>query len=94
MTPWLERIWKTNSEVTHLYQIQFIIKTASKNLVTIKKEWIGDLSAAIISPLFEVAPYLNPDACEVLKWLKDRNKLIGLICNTGLTSGLGLREFL
>ena len=94
MTPWLERIWKTNREVTHLDQIQFIIKTASKNSVTIEEEWIGDLSAAYVSPLFEVAPYLNPDACEVLKWLRDRNKLIGLICNTGLTPGFGLREFL
>lgn len=94
MRHWLERIWKTNNEVTHLDQIQFIIKTASKDSVTIKEEWIGDLSAAYVSPLFEVAPYLNPDACGVLRWLKDRNKLIGLICNTGLTPGFGLRNFL
>ena len=94
MTPWLESVWEMNCEVTHLDQIRFIIKTASKGLVTVKEEWIEDLSSAYVSPLFEVAPYLNPDTPRVLKWLKDRNKLVGLICNTGLTPGYGLRMFL
>jgi len=91
---WLESVWRTNSEVTHLDQIRFIIETASSGLITIKEEWIDDLSSAYVSPFFEVAPYLNPDASKVLQWLKDRNKLAGLICNTGLTPGVGLRRFL
>lgn len=94
MTPWLESVWETNTDVTHLDQIRFIIKTASNGLVTIKEEWIDDLSSAYVSPFLEVAPYLNPDARRVLKWLKHRNKLVGLICNTGLTPGYGLRMFL
>jgi putative hydrolase of the HAD superfamily len=94
MASWLENAWETKNEVTHLDQIRFIIKTASKGLVTVKEEWIDDLSSAYVSPLFEVAPYLNPDTPRVLKWLKDRNKLLGLICNTGLTPGYGLRMFL
>jgi len=63
-------------------------------LITVKEEWIEDLSSAYVSPFLEVAPYLNPDAHRVLKWLKDQNKLVGLICNTGLTPGFGLRMFL
>ncbi len=37
---------------------------------------------------------MDPDAHGVLRWLKDRNKLIGLICNTGHTPGFGIRKFL
>jgi putative hydrolase of the HAD superfamily len=94
MSSWLASIWGTNNDVTHLDQIRFIIKTASKGLVTVKEEWIEDLSSAYISALFQVPPYLNPDAHAVLRGLKDRDKRIGLICNTGLTPGVGLRRFL
>jgi len=94
MAFWLESVWQMNNEVTHLDQIRFIIKTASNGLITIKEEWIDDLSSAYVSPFFEVAPYLNPYVSKVLRWLKDRNKLVGLICNTGLTPGFGLRRFL
>ena len=94
MSPWLVSLWEANNEVTHLGQIRFIIKTASEGLITVKEEWIEELSSAYVLPLFEVPPYLNPDARRVLQWLKDRNKFIGLICNTGLTPGFGLRRFL
>ena len=94
MASWLESVWETNIEVTHLDQIRFLIKAASNGLVTIKEEWIDDLSSAYVSPFLEVAPYLNPDGRRVLKWLKDGKKLVGLICNTGLTPGFGLRRLL
>jgi len=82
MASWLESVWRMNNEVTHLDQIRFIIRTASEGSITIKEEWIDDLSSAYVSPFFKVTPYL------------DRNKLIGLMCNTGLTPGFGLRRFL
>lgn len=94
MSSWLVSVWDTNKDVTHLDQIRFIIKTALKNSVTMTKELIKELSTAYVSPLFEVPPYLNPDAPKVLPWLKERNKLIGLICNTGRTPGFSLRRFL
>jgi putative hydrolase of the HAD superfamily len=94
MASWLESVWRMNNEVTHLDQIRFIIRTASEGSITIKEEWIDDLSSAYVSPFFKVTPYLNPDASKVLQWLEDRNKLIGLMCNTGLTPGFGLRRFL
>jgi putative hydrolase of the HAD superfamily len=94
MASWLESVWEMNCEVTHLDQIRFIIKAVSNGLVTVEEEWIDDLSSAYVSPFLEVAPYLNPDARRVLRWLEDRNKLVGLICNTGLTPGFGLRRFL
>ncbi len=52
------------------------------------------MTSAYVSAIFEVPPYLNPDAKGVLKWLKDHGKLIGLICNIGLTPGFSLRRFL
>lgn len=94
MPPWLVSIWKTDNDVTHLEQIRFIVNTASKGSVTIKEEWVNELSWAYVSPLFEIPPYVDPDAHGVLRWLKDRNKLIGLICNTGHTPGFGIRKFL
>jgi putative hydrolase of the HAD superfamily len=94
MTSWLSGFWETNRDVTHVDQIRFIVKTASRGLVTMKEEWADQLSSAYVSALFEVPPYLNPDAPKVLQQLKDKNKLIGIICNTGLTPGFGLRRFL
>ena len=94
MASWLESVSEMENEATHLDQIRFIIKTASKGLITVKEGWIEDLSSAYVSPFLEVAPYLNPETRRVLRWLKDRNKLVGLICNTGLTPGFGLRRFL
>lgn len=94
MSPWLVSIWETNKDVTHLDQLRFIVKTASKSLVSMKEEWTDELSMAYVSPLFEVPPYLNLDARKVLQQLKDQNKLIGLICNTGRTPGFSLRKFL
>ena len=94
MVPWLVKIWETNCDVTHLDQIRFIINTASKGSVTLREEWIDELSAAYVSPLFEVPPYLNPNAQKVLQWLKDKDRIIGLICNTGRTPGFSLRRFL
>jgi putative hydrolase of the HAD superfamily len=87
-------LWETNKDVAHMDQIQLIIRYASKNLIAVKEEWIDELTSAYTSPILEVPPYLNPDAQKVLEILKNRNKLIGIICNTGLTPGIGLRRLL
>ena len=57
---------------------------------------IGWLSCptAFVSAIFEVRPYLNPDAQKVLNGLKKRGKLTAVICNTGLTPGSALRKLL
>lgn len=94
MTPWLDDIWENNREVTHHDQIQFIIETASKGAINLEQKWIDKLSSAYISAIFEVPPILNSDAQKVLQRLKDQHKSLGIICNTGLTPGIGLRKFL
>lgn len=94
MTPWLANIWNTNSEVTYLDQIRFILKATSKGAIRMREEWIEDLSSAYVSAILEVPPYLNPDARKVLLSLKEQGKLVGLICNVGLTPGFGIRRFL
>lgn len=60
----------------------------------LSQEWFDRLSAAYVTPLFEVPPYLNPHTYDVLQQLKARGKLVGLICNTGLSPGSALRRFL
>jgi putative hydrolase of the HAD superfamily len=52
------------------------------------------LVSAYNSSVREVPPYLNPEARTALDDLKKRHMHMGLICNTGLTSGVGLRQFL
>jgi len=84
----------TDKDLTHLDQIRLILKYASKGSVAISDERMEDLSLAYVSPIFEIRPYLNPDAPEILKKFKDQGKLVGLICNTGMTPGTAIRNFL
>lgn len=90
----LVKVWNRNEDVTCKDQIRLIIEAASKNKIILKNEWIDDLYSAYVSPIVEIPPYLNPDAREIFAWLKDRHMRIGLICNTGLTPGTGLRRLL
>jgi putative hydrolase of the HAD superfamily len=90
----LVKVWDRNKDIPHLEQVRLFVKHVSKGKLVPKDEWLKKLSAAYISPLFEVPPYLNPDAREVLRFLKNRKKRLGIICNTGLTPGTELRRFL
>jgi putative hydrolase of the HAD superfamily len=90
----LLEVWNTDRDVSHLDQLRLLVRFASNGSVDLKDEWIQDLSSAYTSPVFEVPPYMNPDARGVLRWLKDRDICVGLICNTGLTPGATLRRFL
>ncbi len=94
MGPWLGNIWDRNDEVTHRDQIGFIVKIASGGSVEVEEEWIDRLSVAYASAIFELPPYLNPDALTLLRWLKGRGKKIWLISNVGRTPGFALRNFL
>jgi putative hydrolase of the HAD superfamily len=86
--------WETNKDLTHLDQVRLILKYVSKDLIAISDERMEDLSSAYVSPIFEIRPYMNPDAPEILKRFKDQGKLVGLICNTGMTPGTAIRKFL
>lgn len=87
-------VWGENKDLSHINQLQSIIRIVSRNTTEIGEEGYQKLSQAYVSPLFEIPPYLNPDALQVLQWLKKQKKKIGLICNTGLTPGFGLRDLL
>lgn len=91
---WLMNIWNVDKEVAHLDQIRFLFNALTRGGVTAKEELISQMSSAAIAAFFEVPPYLNPDAARVFRWLKEKRKHIGLICNVGLTPGFALREFL
>jgi len=87
-------VWETDRDISCVDQLQLIIRNATRDSATLKKEWINELTSAYIAPILEVPPYLNPDARKMLEQLRSMEKHIALICNTGLTPGLGLRRFL
>jgi putative hydrolase of the HAD superfamily len=94
MISFLLKTWNKNKDISHQEQLKLVVKYATEGAVTMEENWIKELSAAYVSPIYEVPPYLNPSALTVLKWLKNQNKRVGLICNTGLTPGFELRKFL
>lgn len=88
------KVWEKDKDVSHLDQLRLIVEAVSHGTVVMKDGWIDELSTAYVSPIFEVRPYLNPDARNVLESLRRRRKSIALICNTGLTPGIVLRKLL
>ncbi|HIE18625.1 TPA: hypothetical protein EYP75_02765, partial [Candidatus Bathyarchaeota archaeon] len=52
MSPWLLSVWEKNREVTHLDQIRFIVEAATDGSVSLKEEWLNELSSAYVSATF------------------------------------------
>lgn len=94
MNSWLLRIWNKNLEVSNLDQIHFIITHSLKKSISLEGKLLNKLSSAYTSAIFELPPYVNPDAPILLQWLKNHHKKIGLISNVGMTPGFALRRFL
>lgn len=90
----LLKVWDSDADVSHVEQLELLVQTVSDGSLALKNEWVEELSSAYVSPFFEIPPYLNPEATSVLRELADEEKRIGLICNTGLTPGFALKEFL
>lgn len=90
----LLEVWDRNEDVSHVEQLELLVRFVSNGSFALKNEWVEDLSSAYVSAFFEVPPYLNPDAVSVLEDLVEAGKQIGLICNTGLIPGFALRRFL
>jgi putative hydrolase of the HAD superfamily len=90
----LLEVWDRNEDVSHVEQLELLVRFVSNGSFALKNEWVEELSSAYVSAFFEVPPYLNPDAVSVLEDLVEAGKQIGLICNTGLIPGFALRRFL
>ena len=88
------KVWQENRDVSCIDQIGLILKNVSMGSLDMRQDWVDELVSSYASSILEVRPHLNPDARNTLKELKKRNVAIGLICNTGLTPGIGLRRFL
>jgi putative hydrolase of the HAD superfamily len=88
------KLWEQNRDVSCVDQIALILRNVSMGSLDMRQEWVDGLVSSYASSILEVRPHLNPDARNVLKKLKKRHMAIGLICNTGLTPGVGLRRFL
>ncbi len=92
--PLLIARWNENCDIPHRQLIRAIIGFVKADPNARLRGLIQGLSSAIVSPLYELPPRVNGDAIEVLRRLKMRKKRIGLICNTGMTPGFALRDFL
>jgi putative hydrolase of the HAD superfamily len=90
----LLEIWDRNDDVSHVEQLEALVRFVSNGSLSLKREWVEALSSAYVSAFFEIPPCLNPDAKCLLKDLAEGDKRIGLICNTGITPGFALRRFL
>lgn len=90
----LFEVWDRNDDVSHVEQLEALVRSVSNGSLSLKREWVEALSEAYVSAFFEVPPCLNPDAKCLLEGLAEGGKRIGLICNTGLTPGFALRRFL
>jgi putative hydrolase of the HAD superfamily len=90
----LLEVWDRNEDISHVEQLELLVRYVSNGSLALKNEWVEELSSAYVSPFFGVPPYLNPDAASVLEGLAKEGKRIGLICNTGVTPGFALRRFL
>ncbi len=93
-TSWLLQVWERNEDISHVEQLELLLKFLPNESLSLRNKWIEKLSLAYVTPFFEVPPYLNPQTHVVLENLKKTEKRIGLICNTGLTPGFALRRFL
>ncbi len=90
----LIKTWDTCKDVRHVELLRLIIQAMPWAAAKFKDNWLTNLSTAIVSPIFEIRPYLNPDTQKTLLELKKRGKSTALICNTGLTPGSALRKLL
>lgn len=86
--------WDKSKDISHADQLRLIIQAMPGAAARFKDDWLAQLSTAFVSPIFEVRPYLNPDAQKVIHELRKRGKLTAVICNTGLTPGSALRKLL
>jgi len=93
----LQAIWRRNEDVSTIEQIKMIIELASRQPGVIPPQ-LG--SARLLEKaydedsLFAFPPKLNSDALRTLKGVRGRGRKIGLICNTGRSSGQSLRRLL
>jgi len=94
VTASLLKVWDRNDDVSHIEQLELIVRFVSNGSLALKNEWVEELSSAYVSPFFKIPPYLNPEAENVLEDLTKAGKHIGLICNTGVTPGFALKRFL
>jgi putative hydrolase of the HAD superfamily len=94
--PQFQAIWRRNQHISTIDQIRLIVHIASGNGIDIPQDsgLTKMLERAYIEPIFTCPPTLNEDALVTLEGMRDRVRKVGLISNTGRTSGAGLRELL
>ncbi len=89
-----EAIWQSNVDVSIRDQVIIYLRCLDDKI-----DWSGISSIVLdecisgyIDPIIKEPPFLFEDAKEVLSYLREHKINIGLICNTGRTPGVALRE--
>ncbi len=91
----LEQLWATRRDVGSRGQVRFFLEHLGLAETVRPEDPLMDaLEEAYSSPILSALPTVNDGATEALARLQDRGQRLGLICNTGRTSGRMLRVVL
>lgn len=90
---WLEKTWQTGQEIVPSEQLRLYLNLLFENKIP-KNLPETDLLTAYLEPILVHPPFPMPGSREVLSELKQRGWKLGLISNTGRTSGIYLRRLL
>lgn len=94
-TGWLQNIWNHNRDVSTAEQLHYITKVASKGTIELQDLGeIEELKEAYLAPILTIPPILNDHTTSTLRSIHRRGYKIGLICNTGRSPGVTLRQLL
>jgi FMN phosphatase YigB (HAD superfamily) len=84
----IEDVWSTNAEVVTREQIQMILELAKEGFSrNLDDKVFLELEAAYGGALFKNPPALDDEIAGILKTCRKKELRIGLICNTGRSSG-------
>ncbi len=89
-----ELYWAEDRDIECRRQIEHFLEALDLDPAAFAPDAADELEKAYAMAAVEVPPRIIPGALDVLRELKSRNLLLGLISNTGRTPGYALRELL
>lgn len=90
---WLEQTWQTGQEIVPSAQMEMYLRILFSDEVP-RGLPENELLQAYLEPILDHPPFAMPGAREILVQLKRKGWKLGLISNTGRTSGVFLRRVL
>jgi len=86
--------WSVDRDVPARTQIIHFLEELRMNPASFSEEVLAEIERAYVLAALEIPPVMVPSAVDVIRVLRARGFLIGLISNTGRTPGSVLRDVL